>query len=202
MTGNMLRTLLPSIVLAIVTTVSLHAQDPPVPPPHIRIADDELRRLFEAGVAVSPTLCALVHRLDRSDVVAYIRFEAPRGPIEGSLQFVGATAGVRYVLIRVSRQPTHSRQLALIAHELQHAVEVAAAPHVVDVETFAREYERIGDARHHPRGRERSFETVAARVTGKRVLEELNGRDLRPPRQRHPELAALTAMAPEVLSDD
>jgi hypothetical protein len=202
MTGNMLPRLLPSIVLAVVTTVSLHAQDPPVPPPHVRIADDELRRLFDAGVAASPTLGALVRRLDHSDVVAYIRFEPPRGAVHGSLQFVGAAAGVRYVLIRVARQPTQSRQLALIAHELQHAVEVAAAPHVVDLQTFVQEYERIGDASHQRLRRERSFETLAARVTGRRVLEELNGRDLRQPRRRRPEVATLTATAPEVPSEE
>jgi hypothetical protein len=198
----MLRTLLPSIALAVIVTVSLHAEDPPVPPPHVRIADDELRRLLDAGVTASPTLCALVRRLDHSNVVAYIRFEAPRGTIHGSLQFVGAAAGVRYVLIRVARQPTHSRQLALIAHELQHAVEVAAAPQVVDLQTFVQEYERIGNESRQPRHRERSFETPAARAIGRRVLEELNGRDLRQPRRRHPDVATLTAMAPELPSEE
>lgn len=201
MTGNMLRTLLPSIVFAVVTTISLHGQGPPVPAPHVRIADAELRRLFDAGVVASPTLCALVRRLDDSDVIAYLRFEAPRGAIEGSLQFVGASAGVRYVLIRVARQPTRRRQLALIAHELQHAIEVAAAPHIVDLQTFVQEYERIGHVSRHPQQPTRSFETLAARATGQRVLEELKGRDLRG-RQPPAELASLTMAAPAAAPAD
>ena len=202
MTGNMPRTVLPSLVLAAIIAVTLHGEASPLPAPHVRIADPELRRLFDAGLAVSPTLHALVDRLDHSDVVAYIRFEEPRAGIDGSLQFVSAAAGVRYLLIRVERLPTRSRQLALIGHELQHAVEVATAPHVVDQQTFMQEYERIGHARHHPGQQARRFETPAALAAGERVLKELDGRDLRQPRRRHAELAARTAMAPEVPSDD
>jgi hypothetical protein len=202
MTGNMRHTLLPSIVITLFAVVTLHGEPPPLPAPHVRIADPALRQLFDAGCLASPTLRALVSRLDSSDVIAYIRFEGPRGGIDGSLQFVSASAGIRYVLIRVVRLPARSRQLALIAHELQHAVEVAAAPHIVDQQTFVQEYERIGDTSHHRRRRERSFETLAARATGKRVLEELNGRDLRRQRRPHAEVASLTTMAPEVPSDD
>jgi len=201
MNGNMLRPLLPSIILTLFTVVTLHGETPPLPVPHVRIADPELRQLFDAGLVASPTLRALVRRLDSSDVIAYIRFVQPRGGIDGSLQFVGATAGIRYVLIRVVKMPTPGRQLALIAHELQHAVEVAVAPQVVDLQTFAREYERIGRASHYRRHWTRSFETLAAVATGERVLKELDGRDLR--RQRpHAEVAALTTMARGAPSDD
>lgn len=200
MTGNMLRTWLPSVILAAITAVTLRGEASPLPAPHVRIADPELRRLFDAGLAVSPTLHALVQRLEHSDVVAYIRFEEPRAGIDGSLQFVSTAAGIRYLLIRVERLPTRSRQLALIGHELQHAVEVATAPHVVDQQTFVQEYERIGHARH--RGQQpRRFETLAALAAGERVLKELDGRDLRQ-RRRHAELAALTTMAPERPSED
>ena len=201
MTGNMLRTLLPSIIVAVLAAVALHGQTPSLLP-HVRIADPELRRLFDAGLVASPTLRALLLRLDSSDVVAYIRLEEPRRDgIDGSLQFVSAAAGMRYLLIRVVRMPTRGRQLALIAHELQHAVEVATAPQIVDLQTFTQEYERIGQASHYRRHRVRSFETHAALATGERVLKELDGRDLRR-HPRPPELAALTALAPEVPSDD
>jgi hypothetical protein len=96
--------------------------------------------------------------------------------------------------------PTRTRQLALIAHELQHAVEVAAAPHVVDVATLAQEYERIGHATRH-RVEMRSFETLAAIAAARRVLAELAGRDLRKPRQTYAEMA-LARRAPGVPSED
>ena len=197
----MLRTLLPSIVVAVLAVVTLHGETPSLSVPHVRIADPELRRLLDAGLVASPTLRALVRRLDSSDVIAYIRVEEPRGGVDGSLQFVGASAGMRYLLIRVARMPTRGRQLALLAHELQHAVEVATAPQVVDLDTFAQEYERIGHASHYRRHRTRSFETRGAVATGERVLKELDGRDLR--RQRpHADVAALTTMARGAPSED
>ena len=198
----MLRTWLPPILLAVVSAATLHGEASPLPAPHVRIADPDLRRLLEAGLAVSPTLHALVHRLDQSDVVVYIRFEEPRVGIDGSLQFVSTAAGIRYLLIRVERLPRRSRQLALIGHELQHAVEVATAPHVVDQRTFVQEYERIGHARHHPGQQPRRFDTLAALATGERVFKELDGRDLRQPRRRHAELASVTTVAPAVASGD
>ena len=193
-------TVLPAIVLALLVAVTLHGEGPP-PSPRVRIVDHQLRHLLQAGLAVSPTLRALVDRLERSDVVAYVRVDEMRDGLAGRLQFINASAGARYVLIRVVRIPTRSRQLALLAHELQHAVEVASAPHVVDVQTLTQEYERIGYAGRHRHEGARSFETAGAIAAGAQVLRELNGRDPGPRRRPHAEVAAL-AMAPGVEVDD
>ena len=195
------RTVLPAIVLAVLVAVTVHGEGSPPPFPHIRIVDRELQQLFQTGLLVSPTLRALVHRLENSDVVAYVRREETRDGIDGSLQFVSASAGTRYLLIRVVRMPPR-RQLALMAHELQHAVEVASAAHVVDEQTFTQEYERIGHANRYRRHPTRSFETLAAMITGDRVRKELDGRDLGKRRRPLAEMAALTVMAPGVQPED
>ena len=36
------------------------------------------------------------------------------------------------------------QQIAMMAHELQHAVEIAETPAIVDGESLVREYKRIG----------------------------------------------------------
>lgn len=194
-------TVLPAIVLALLVAVTVHGEGPPPPSPHVRIVDRELRHLLQAGLALSPTLRALVDRLERSDVVAYVRVDEMRDGLAGRLQFINASAGARYVLIRVVRIPTRSRQLALLAHELHHAGEVASAPHVVDVHTLTQEYERIGHASRYRREGARSFETAGAIAAGEQVLKELNGRDAGPRRRRHAEVTAL-AMAPGFEVDD
>jgi hypothetical protein len=193
----MRHTVLPALVLALLVAVTVHGDGPP----HVRIVDRDLHLLLQAGLAGSPTLRALVARLERSDVVAYVRVEAMRDGLAGRRQFINASAGARYVLIRVVRLPRRSRQLALLAHELHHAVEVASAPHVVDVQTLTQEYERIGQASRHRGDGARSFETAGAIAAGDQVLKELNRRDPGARRRPHTGVAAL-ARAPSVEVDD
>ena len=61
--------------------------------------------------------------------------------------------------------------LAAIAHELQHAVEIAGSVDVRDSRSLGSFYERIGVSR----GARTSFDTDAARETGARVKSELLG---------------------------
>jgi hypothetical protein len=61
--------------------------------------------------------------------------------------------------------------VAILGHELQHAVEVANAPWVVDEASLAEEYRRIGFPSHADHGM--SFESRAAIDAGQRVLRDL-----------------------------
>jgi hypothetical protein len=91
------------------------------------------------------------------------------------LTFVSAVGGYRYVHVRVARMASADVQIALIGHELRHAVEIADAPDVVDSSSLAREYQRIGFV--SPSGTTGlSFDSDAAVQTGYRVLRELSGR--------------------------
>jgi hypothetical protein len=58
------------------------------------------------------------------------------------------------------------QQIATLAHELQHALEVAERPWIVDDESFARALAEFG---HQRPGALESFETVAAIEAGDRV---------------------------------
>ena len=55
--------------------------------------------------------------------------------------------------------------IALIGHELRHALEVAASPDVRDQAGLTKLYKRIGE----PAGCAHSFDTRAAQNTGRRV---------------------------------
>jgi len=60
--------------------------------------------------------------------------------------------------------------MTMFGHELQHAVEIADAPEVVDVPSLVAFYRRVGQVMSSGG---RTFETNAAVATERRVLLEL-----------------------------
>ena len=141
---------------------------------HIRTTDRRLQRLLHEGVRGSETFRRLVDRIRRSDVIVYLECGGGTRSADGRLTFISAAGGRRYVHIRVARLPAADVQIALIGHELRHAVEIADAPAVVDGETLAREYERIGflNARQRVGA---SYDSDAAVQAGYQVLRDLTG---------------------------
>jgi hypothetical protein len=165
------------LLLLLVATPSIaHAADPSWDGlrGHLRTTDDRLRRLLELGTRTSPTFRALVHRLLESDVVVYLWCDrADAAPSDGRLTFVSAVGGYRYVVVRLVRFHSRERQIALMAHELRHAIEIADAPHVVDEQSLEREYRRIGYMSRPPTADRRTFDTRAAVDAGWQVMREL-----------------------------
>ena len=139
----------------------------------VRATSREIQELLARGMARSRTFAALVAALDRSDVIVYVEAN-PRMPqkVAGRLLFgVASSGGPRYLRVQIAREAAKSSQIAAIAHELQHALEVAGAPEVRDEAGLERFYRRIGI-----RGAlERSYDTLAAQLAGRRVLLEVEG---------------------------
>jgi hypothetical protein len=145
----------------------------------VRTADVFLQKLLRDGVVTSPTLRKLVARLQASDVVVYLsRDRNLQTPLEGKTTFTTAAGSVRYVAIGVAWGRIPTLTIATIAHELQHAVEIADAPWVIDEESLAREYRRIGFRStvgpRAPLGR--AFESAEAMAVGQRVWREFVSR--------------------------
>jgi len=178
------------ILLTVVTVLSGEA---PPNPPHVnrplvarsahelltaidrpvRTADAGIRQLLARGMARSPTFTGLVAALDLTDVIVYVEVNN-RLPLNvaGRLLFgAGPAGGPRYLRIQVARDASKSAQIAAIAHELQHALEVAHAPEVRDEQGLERLYRRIG-IRGAVHG---SYDTEAAQIAGRRVLMEIAG---------------------------
>ena len=131
-----------------------------------------MRTLIEDAIASSPTVRALVARITASDVVVFVACEHnPAVKALGRLNFMTSAGGLRYLVIRL--KPTRrSAAIAMLAHELQHAAEIADTPSIVDDESLGREYERIGYRSHASHGGV-AFDTKAAVETGRRVAGEL-----------------------------
>jgi len=141
---------------------------------NIRLTEPWLRQLFAAGMPRSPTFRSLVERLEQSDVVVYVQIDRLGSPgVAGRLTFLSAVGETRYVVIQLVPLRSVVQQLAMIGHELQHAVEVAENPAIVDQESMYREYLRVG----HLNGRTESgvrVDTKAAFAAGGRISDELH----------------------------
>ena len=150
------------------------ASDDGLPYLHIRTRDRELRALVVQAMRASPTVRALIERINASNVVVYVLCESdPNARTGGRLNFVGAGGDVRYVAIRLKKFSSRAVRIAMLAHELQHAVEIADTPSIVDEESLVRAYERMGNSKFNADGR-MTFDTSSAVETGYRVLAEVS----------------------------
>jgi hypothetical protein len=148
--------------------------DLPVHDFQLRTVDPRIRQWLDDGIKRSATFRMLVERLKQSDIVVYLQADnRPLHGVDGRLTFVGAHAGVRYVLVRLRMQSSPCRQVAIIGHELQHAVEVADAPEIVDAASLAKAYSRFGYASGWASRRGTTFDTRAAVQAGYDVLKEV-----------------------------
>ena len=158
----------------------LEAADPPFVPnvyPAVRLSPNYHERWFEPGVCRSATFRSLVAELAASDVIVYVvpRFQGTRR-VAGDLQFVTGSAAARILRVTINlRAVGHNPDvaIAMLGHELRHAVEVAQAPHVRSSEAFADFYREHGTETEWG-----VFDTSAARNSERDVREEL----LRSPR--------------------
>ena len=167
------RTLVLLAAFATASTLDAHASDTETGAfSHVRTAEPRLRTLIDDAIATSPTVRALVERITASDVVVFVACEPnPDARLGGRMNFMATAGGFRYVLIRLKIRHGVTA-MAMLAHELQHAAEVAAAPSVVAAESLAREYARIGYRKNAVQGG-LAFDTKEAVAVGRRVIEEL-----------------------------
>jgi hypothetical protein len=116
---------------------------------HVRTTEARILALIDEGRSRSATFRQLVETLDESDVIVYIEPKRNREALGGFLlNDVAGRGGWRYVRVAVEVQGANRRVIALLAHELQHAVEVARAPQVHDAaslrEAFSRQAVKFG----------------------------------------------------------
>ena len=87
-------------------------------------------------------------------------------------QFITYAGSYRFVRITLNVAEADDTSVALLGHELRHAVELAEAPAVDDDGDYQRLYDRIGYL-SCTRAAPRCYETVAAVQAGRAVLVEL-----------------------------
>jgi hypothetical protein len=143
---------------------------------NVRIVDRELNTLFEVGLAQSPTLDALVTEVNAAPILVFAdcNMQMP-SRIGGHLNLLTSVGQTRYVRVSVDCALASRQQIALLAHEIQHALEIAGRPDVLDEDDMESLYEQIGFTTLKHSGHTR-METAAAIDVQQRVAEELGGR--------------------------
>lgn len=128
--------------------------------------------LVRQGLDDSPTFRALVGRLEKTDVIVFI-VTGPRGD-EGcrghaNLRLICGRPGHRFLRIWIDPWwRTRREQVGLLAHELQHALEIGGAPDVKTQHAMTLFYQRIGqEVWSH------SYDSQAARDAGAAVEADL-----------------------------
>ena len=136
--------------------------------PAVRPESAAIRALIASAMDRSATFRDLKTRLDSTDVIVYVRFSRCPSGIPACLAWITAGSGSRRLLIRIDRfDSSPDRLTALLAHELQHANEVAAAPDITDLASFQKSFASRGW--NHGAG----FETEQAQNTTRTVAAEL-----------------------------
>ena len=139
------------------------------PTRRVRSTDQSVRKLLKRGYRQSSAFRELLTRLQRSDVFVYVE-EVPRlpGALEGRMMILPKAHGHRYVRIQIALRGATEDSIALLGHELQHAVEIADAADVSDEKGMAALYQRIG-----VRGGAYIYDTLAAQDMGRRIRRQL-----------------------------
>lgn len=144
--------------------------------PHVRFLDSVLKDLFDEGVQQSPTLRALVERVEAAPILVFIEGDIRMPPRIGArLNFVTSVNGLRYVRVDIDCTLSPRRQIALLAHELQHALEIGTRTDIHDAEGMELLYEEIG-FQSFDNGSHKSYETESAQAMQRAVDDELSGR--------------------------
>jgi hypothetical protein len=131
------------MVAALVLASAINVADKVPSTRHVRSTDEGIRVLVEKGVARSATFRRLLDLLDASDVIVYIDRKLTREALDGYLLHHITIAGpMRYLHVKVDIKGSDIRAIGNIAHELQHAVEVAQATDVRDDRSLTLLFER------------------------------------------------------------
>ena len=111
---------------------------------HVRASEPRILALIEAGLSRSTTFRSLVATLDESDVIVYLESKTTRQNLGGYLSHeVVVRGGYRYLRIAIDTNGSEGRLVPLLAHELQHAIEVARSPDAIDAESLEQLFVRL-----------------------------------------------------------
>src|SRR5687768_15342055 len=104
----------------------------------VRVLHPALSRTLEDVYAASPSARTLIDRLERSDLLIHVVGMGMdrRMTFTGTMQFVVRAGGRRLLRIAIDDRLPADRRAAALAHELQHAAEIAAAAWVIDQASF------------------------------------------------------------------
>jgi hypothetical protein len=158
---------IPMLALTLLPTIPV---GPALYVPHVRVRHAAVEPFLREAIEKSATTRAMVATLDASDVIVYFEL-LPGMPASLPAGLSFAATGGRFRYLRIALNPTNTRRqmIAMIGHELQHAVEIAAEPNIRSRRDLQKHYKRVGIAGSN----DEMWDTEAARHAGRRVFNEV-----------------------------
>lgn len=147
--------------------------------PRVRPLSDRSDRLLSVGRELSPTIRAMLDRIELSDIIMQLDLRLDLDVPNAVTRLVTSTPDFRYVRVSINPRLSPLRRLELLGHELQHVLEIAEDPFVRTQEAMHAHFTRIG----RPERNNNAFETDAALKVERVVREEVGkweSRKLRP----------------------
>lgn len=136
---------------------------------HIRTWRPQAAELLTLARNRSAIASHLLESVEQADVIVYLELVRDPQVPRARTTLAGSEAGRRMLLMSIDAEKSLNEQIALLAHELQHVLEIAHAPGVTTPSGLRELYQRIGsDALARDR-----FETAAADRIGREVFAEL-----------------------------
>jgi len=135
----------------------------------LRCLDAEAGAVLADASAWSPSVRRLIERIERSDLIVYLRMDGLLVKHRGETRLITAAPGARYVMVGLSPRGDERELAAMLGHELQHVTEIADAPNVRDVKAMLDLFKRIG----WPGTSANGYETDEAIEVGRQVAREV-----------------------------
>jgi hypothetical protein len=160
-----------TIVMALAVVPGAAAAGPASADPRLRPAEVSASALVADALSRSAIVRDLADGLRGTDVVAYVRVgPCVEGERDSSIHFVGRSKYDRFMVIKINETLSPDRQIALVGHELQHAVDMAKASWITDSARMQQYFVVTGWKLGYP---ENGFETLSALHTERKIGQEL-----------------------------
>ena len=140
---------------------------------HVRAVSESARDTLAESLRRSPTVARLIDQLQQSDVIVFIDTRLDPSVPTAETMLMSTGGGVRYVHVILNPRMSPDDRVEYLAHELQHAVEIAEDRSAVDGPSVRRRFAEIGRALAGAAAREQAFETDEARRVSLTVRSEL-----------------------------
>jgi hypothetical protein len=134
---------------------------------HLRATSPVVRSLIDEATVSSSIVNRLISQLQHSDTIVYVELTGSPDIPRARTILAAASGDVRFLRISINVLILPMDRVPLLAHELQHATEIAGAIEARDETGLRQLYDRIGLTG----GRDR-YETTAAAEIERRVRAE------------------------------
>lgn len=159
--------------LALSVSPMTGAPSPDASASRIRPQSGQSRALIDDAMDRSATVARLIAALQRYRVFVFVDVRVDPAVPTGETALLTANEAGRYVQIVLNTTLRMDRRIEVLGHELQHALEIAAADDIANGASLRRHFAAIGRTLSLSSRTEQAYETDAAQAVEQQVRRDL-----------------------------